>query len=87
MKAGVLTRAMWGALWLEKHGRSDMRGSVDNRGVEGYGEVHRFADMGCSGEWKEILLICSPINQQIVVGKSVVSKDKGTGAIQQSDIK
>ena len=29
----------------------------------------------------------SPINQQIVVGKPVVSKDKGTGAIQQSDIK
>ena len=28
----------------------------------------------------------SPINQQIVVGKPVVSKDKGTGAIQQSDI-
>ena len=30
---------------------------------------------------------CSPINQQIVVGKPVVSRDKGTGAIQQSDIK
>ena len=29
----------------------------------------------------------SPINQWIVVGKPVVSKDKGTGAIQQSDIK
>ena len=29
----------------------------------------------------------SPINQQIVVGKPVVLKDKGTGAIQQSDIK
>ena len=28
----------------------------------------------------------SPINQQIVVGKPVVSKDKGTGAIQWSDI-
>ena len=30
---------------------------------------------------------CSPINQQIVVGKPVVSKDKRTGTIQQSDIK
>ena len=29
---------------------------------------------------------CSSINQWIVVGKPVVSKNKGTGAIQQSDI-
>ena len=30
---------------------------------------------------------CSLINQQIVVGKPVVSKDKVTGTIQWSDIK
>ena len=30
---------------------------------------------------------CNPINQHIVVDKPVVSKDKGIGAIQQSDIK
>ena len=37
--------------------------------------------------WMERDTAHSSINQQIVVGKPVVSKDKGTGAIQWSDIK
>ena len=47
---------------MEKHGRSDVEGSVDDRGVEGCGEVHRFAGMDCSSEQKEILLIAQSIN-------------------------
>ena len=67
VKAGVLTRAMWGVLWSEKHGGSDVGGSADNGGVEGCGEACRFAGTDCSGEWKEILLIAQSINGFVMI--------------------
>ena len=49
-------------MWSEKHGGSDVEGSVDNGRVEGYKEARGFAGIDCSSEWKEILLVAQSIN-------------------------
>ena len=42
---------------------------MDDRGVKGCGEVHRFAGMDHSGEQKEILLTVQSINRLLWISQ------------------